>query len=562
VGSWDHNLYALNPDGTLKWNYTTGDFVFSSPAIDADGTIYVGSGDNSLYAINPDGTLNWSYMAYGPIYSSPAIGENGTIYFGSYDDDLYAVGEAHPQVITVPDDYPTIQASINAANAGDTVFVRAGIYYENVIVNKSLTILGENKDTTFVVGSPGSVVFRIESDNVFVSGFTMQDGNTGVAQSARNGTIKDSIITNSTDQGIYLSGIRNTASGNLIVNCGTAMLVYGNNQTISANNIANNGAGISLLGSSGSSIIGNKFINNGLSVIDSYQNSVENNTVNGRPLVYLEGVSNHTVDDAGQVILVKCENITVEGLNLSRTDVGIELWETNNSTIAGDDVTTNKLDGIDLYISSNNSISGNNVTNNGYDGIMLAFSSFTTILGNNITANSGDGLYLFFGSTYNSIIGNNIANNGYGISLIGYCSNNKIFHNNFINNTMQVVSTGSANVWDDGYPSGGNYWSDYNGTDIRSGQYQNETGSDGIGDKPYVIDANNKDRYPRGVFMPAGDLNGDGIVNILDAVLAASAFGSSPGHPNWNSLADLNNDGIIDIFDLIILASNFGKTTP
>ena len=56
---------------------------------------------------------------------------------------------------------------------------------------------------------------------------------------------------------------------------------------------------------------------------------------------------------------------------------------------------------------------------------------------------------------------------------------------------MQAVAGGSANVWDDGYPSGGNYWSSYNGTDVLRGTYQNETGSDGIGDMPY-----GQDRYP------------------------------------------------------------------
>jgi len=52
------------------------------------------------------------------------------------------------------------------------------------------------------------------------------------------------------------------------------------------------------------------------------------------------------------------------------------------------------------------------------------------------------------------------------------------------------------NFWDDGYPSGGNYWSDYKGTDLYSGPYQNETGSDGIGDTPYVIYGDNVDHYP------------------------------------------------------------------
>jgi len=58
------------------------------------------------------------------------------------------------------------------------------------------------------------------------------------------------------------------------------------------------------------------------------------------------------------------------------------------------------------------------------------------------------------------------------------------------------VTVGYENIWDDGYPSGGNYWSNYTGLDLFSGPYQNETGGDGIGDTPYVIDADNVDHYP------------------------------------------------------------------
>ena len=58
---WDHNLYALNPDGSLKWQYPTGGGIDSSPAIGADGAIYVGSGDDNLYSLNPDGSLKWRY---------------------------------------------------------------------------------------------------------------------------------------------------------------------------------------------------------------------------------------------------------------------------------------------------------------------------------------------------------------------------------------------------------------------------------------------------------------------------------------------------------------------
>jgi outer membrane protein assembly factor BamB len=94
-----------------------------------------------------------------------------------------------------------------------------------------------------------------------------------------------------------------------------------------------------------------------------------------------------------------------------------------------------------------------------------------------------------------------IENFNTGIYLY-FSSADFIFHNSFVSNTNQAYTAGSANVWDDGYPSGGNYWSDYNGTDSNSGLHQNETGSDGIGDVPYVIDVNNTDRYP--LMAPVG----------------------------------------------------------
>ena len=84
-------LYAINPDSTLKWSYTTGNEVNSSPAVASDGTIYVGCKDSYLYAIDSTGILKWKYQTGGQIKSSPAIGSDGTIYIGSYDKKLYAI---------------------------------------------------------------------------------------------------------------------------------------------------------------------------------------------------------------------------------------------------------------------------------------------------------------------------------------------------------------------------------------------------------------------------------------------------------------------------------------
>jgi outer membrane protein assembly factor BamB len=91
IGSYDNYLYALNPNGTLKWRYLTNDDIDSSPAVGSDGTIYIGSNDNYLYAINPNGALKWKYLTGNDVLSSMAISADGTIYFGSVDSYLYAL---------------------------------------------------------------------------------------------------------------------------------------------------------------------------------------------------------------------------------------------------------------------------------------------------------------------------------------------------------------------------------------------------------------------------------------------------------------------------------------
>ena len=91
VGNGDGDLYAVNPSGSLKWKCSIIGTVISTPAIGSDGTIYIGCLDKYLYAINPNGSLKWKYLTEGKIYTSPAIASDGTIYVGSYDKYLYAL---------------------------------------------------------------------------------------------------------------------------------------------------------------------------------------------------------------------------------------------------------------------------------------------------------------------------------------------------------------------------------------------------------------------------------------------------------------------------------------
>jgi outer membrane protein assembly factor BamB len=89
-GAWNGVLYALGSDGAKRWEFKAGSFVASSPALGADGTIYVGAGSN-LVAVNADGTLKWSFPAADWVDSSPAIAPDGSIVVGSWDGNVYAI---------------------------------------------------------------------------------------------------------------------------------------------------------------------------------------------------------------------------------------------------------------------------------------------------------------------------------------------------------------------------------------------------------------------------------------------------------------------------------------
>jgi outer membrane protein assembly factor BamB len=91
ITSCDHFLYTLRPDGTLKWRFDTHEIISSSPVIATDGTIYIGHSQGRVFAVSPNGTELWHYDLTNDIYGSPALGSDGTIYIGCWDDRLYAL---------------------------------------------------------------------------------------------------------------------------------------------------------------------------------------------------------------------------------------------------------------------------------------------------------------------------------------------------------------------------------------------------------------------------------------------------------------------------------------
>jgi len=347
-----------------------------------------------------------------------------------------------------------------------------GIYlssYENVISGNNI----ENNRY--------GIWLRYSRDNS-ISGNNIENNGDGIwLYSSPNNSISGNNIIENNGDGICLDNSpKNVISGNNITNNEHGFwFYYSSKNSISGNNIiANNQYGIYLHHSSKNSISGNNITNNGdgihLSTYSNY-NSISGNNIENN-IIY---------------IYFSYEN-SISGNNIAKNRDGIWLRYSSNNSISRNNIIANKYFGIQLEYSSNNSISGNNIENN-RDGIYLHHSSKNSIHGNNIE-NNDVGIWLG-NSSNNSISWNDMKNNEHG-TWFYYSSNNVIYHNNFIDNGQQVYSYASTNIWDEGYPSGGNYWSDYNGTDLYRGIHQNVTGSDGIGDTPYIIDENNVDKYP------------------------------------------------------------------
>ncbi|MBS7648817.1 right-handed parallel beta-helix repeat-containing protein [Candidatus Bathyarchaeota archaeon] len=447
---------------------------------------------------------------------------------------------------------------VKAGWSGKTIYIKADgsiePSYAPIRRDGNLYVLTDDINITL---EKGIVIERnniiLDGDNHVVNG----PGGDGIYLKSSKNVVIRKIKVKGFGTGIYLySSPNSTITGSIISNNNYGILLFDSPNTIISNNTISNNRwyGINLRSSSGSTITNNIFTGCGLSILNSYSNIIKNNTVNDKPLVYLESVHNVKVSDAGQVILVKCNGIKVENLYLSNTTLGIELCESSNCTVANNIIVDYKWCGIRLHSSSHNTIANNTIINTVFNeprwGVFLFFSSnnfitdnvftgcgllvsnsyFNTVLNNkvngkplaylenayNVKVNNAGQVILvkckkimveninisktsigieLYESSDCTIDGNTISNNNYGIYL--YSSfNNIIYHNNFIANYYHVSSHESVNTWDNGYPSGGNYWSDYSDVDQKSGRDQDKAGSDGIWDRPYVIDANNKDRYP------------------------------------------------------------------
>jgi hypothetical protein len=194
--------------------------------------------------------------------------------------------------INVPAQYTTIQAAINAASPGATIMVASGTYSEHVVVNKSLTLVGENRSTTIIDGGGTGTVVTVHADNVNLTGFTIQNGGGSPYCGLFVGNYTGSIISNNiivkNFYGLQLFG---TIGGNIFANmirsnayAGIYISIYisgGDNNIIRGNTIANNvlGAWISSPTTIPNTFYLNNFINNTYQVRDFGPSVWDNSTL-------------------------------------------------------------------------------------------------------------------------------------------------------------------------------------------------------------------------------------------------------------------------------------------
>jgi len=223
----------------------------------------------------------------------------------------YEVVKAEAKTIVVPDDYPTIQEAIDEASEGDIVFIKEGIYYENLLIEKSLSIVGENKLTSIIDGDKVGSIILVKNDRVTIANLTIQNG----------GPITNDSSFFDAHTGIHLLQV--------------------NNCNISNNVLINNGYHLWLYGSSENSIAGN-YIKTGNSGI-RLDHSSNNNKV----------IENHI------------ENITLMGL-YGHMAFGIHLFRDSHENMVKNNNISSNMYGIYGYSCINNTFLENNIINNIY----------------------------------------------------------------------------------------------------------------------------------------------------------------------------------------------------
>lgn len=261
-----------------------------------------------------------------PSLSAQPINRGNTLYVGG----------------SGPGNYTTIQAAINNATNGDTIFVYNNTYNENIDTKlKKISLMGEERDITIIQGQTTAPVVRIGSSDVTIAGFTVIGTPTEVVIQVASLSDNVFIFNNVIKDGGY----------------GISLLPTTSKVTISDNTIINHAfIGIQLQTSSYDVISGNRIENNGGQGIELSLSSNHNSILN-----------NSIINNAKEAILVggitSTEN-TIAGNNISHNQIGIRFTSAGSNTIRSNNIQGSTMEGVLLQSSNENAIEKNNFIQN------------------------------------------------------------------------------------------------------------------------------------------------------------------------------------------------------
>jgi parallel beta-helix repeat protein len=430
--------------------------------------------------------------------------------------------------------FTSIQDAIDQAERGDTVFVKPGIYYENITINKTINLIGSGTEHTTIIGDQVRAVIKLESNNSRISGFTI----------AGYYCYSD----------IYINGSYNTISdcycyGSVI---GIDMRETKYNLVVNSTCETNSGAGIYLAGASHSTF-------NNISCYNSTYG----------PGIYLWYATDNTFKNG------TCSANQKEGL--------YAYWLSDRNKIVDYEFTNNNRSGVHLFDSDKFQLENCVAEQNNGNGFIVASLS-NTLINCTSNSNSADGFYMYHseGSKFEKCLSLSnsgrgfyfkysidnqmkdctiISNGNFGLQIDGNSESNIIYHNNFIDNnqgTTQAMVASEKNVW---YENGrGNYWWDFlyftnnatNSGEIWNSPYSLSNKLNIQDTKPLIEPTIDKkvieNMYP-GIFQ---DTDSDGVFDVIDELPEEHGEWldtDSDGIGNFKD-SDDDNDGLSDIDEL------------
>jgi parallel beta-helix repeat protein len=458
---WDvHGIRLYGADHvSVTWSAIsnvlhTAVFVqFSNFSSFVDNTFYTANTHIQLWH-SSNSTINNNEFMYGTgvsgLHTYHNTVSNNTHYVGSYGVFLEDSGHN-----TIADNtfLPHYSSNFFIANGIKLQWSRGDIISGNNIRSEGISIdLSYSSDVTIThntvaalhgngMGCEAAICLE-QSNDVTITYNDVSDSLEGILLYFSDNNLIDNNIVHDIGEGIV---VKTSSDSNIITNNTVLsgfyhgiVISHSSNNVVSNNNASYSRAGMYMIGGTATTFHDNIMYNNGMIIVGSdptnwdSQTISTSNTVNGRPVYYWKNVTGGKIP----------------------SDAG-QVFLANCTGVVVENITFT----------------------NGTAGVGLGFSTGNLVANNTFQSNRVHGVYLQ-ASPLNKIFHNNFADNGWFFP--GY----------------QGWDDGATNQWDDDYPSGGNYWNDYNGSDDLSGPNQDQPGSDGIGDTPHYIKDFGVDRYP------------------------------------------------------------------